>query len=137
MKSGTHLHPWRTLAVLASSPPFSQRAGQAFIAVGLAGACGYLLNPSLPIATAVALIALGATIITVRQFPRCSLLYVHFAVYATLYLLIVGAMGDLVSRSSATGFSLAQSADLSASAAIMLFVAKMCVTSQQPQESSR
>jgi hypothetical protein len=92
----------------------------------------HLVGLPLPIVTAMSLVALGATITTLARLqkkassPR-ALLAAHFFVYASLYLLFVGAICDASLRGPQRGLSPSQWIDLGLSAFVMSIVARMCL----------
>jgi hypothetical protein len=102
------------------------------IAVGLSVLLAQIYWPVFPVVTAVALIALGATIVTIARLDRTastrSGIAIHLFVYASLYLLFIGAICDAAIRGSSGGLTLAQTIDLGLSAGVMAFVARLCVT---------
>jgi hypothetical protein len=100
------------------------------IGVGLAIVLAQLIWTTMPIATAVSLIALGATMTTMRIGRITSspwIVAVHLFVYACLYLFLVGATCDLASRGSYAGLALVQLVDLGASVGVMAYATQICV----------
>jgi hypothetical protein len=87
--------------------------------------------PAWPVATGVSLIALGATKTLLGRplsasLPRVAIA-VHLFVYASLYLLFIGALCDASIRAPRNGLTLSQVIDLGLSAGVMAFVARTCV----------
>ena len=115
------------------SPPFPviDRAAPALMAIGLSALIAQLIWPVFLVATAVSLVALGATsATTVRQHHTASpgiALAVHLFVYICLYLLFIGAICDASARGPNGGLTLAQTIDLGLSAGVMAFVARTCI----------
>jgi len=96
------------------------------IACGLAYIAVHVALPTAPIAAAFAVLALGASIVTVKQFGRPDIVTGHVVIYAGLYVLLVGAVYDNAARQSELGLSMAQTIDLGISAGIMAFVIRLC-----------
>jgi hypothetical protein len=109
----------------------SNRAAATLIAVGLAMLFAQACWPSMPMASAAALITLGATFETVERTRRtCSapaVLATHLFVYAGLYSLIVGAILDASMRDPLDRLTLLQVVDLALSAGLMAFAVRLCV----------
>jgi hypothetical protein len=109
----------------------SNRAAATLIAVGLAMLLAQACWTSMPMASAAALIALGATIETVERTRRTSsapaILATHLFVYAGLYSLIVGAIFDTSMRDTLGRLTLSQVVDLGLSAGLMALVVRLCV----------
>jgi hypothetical protein len=84
--------------------------------------------PLLPVVTAMAVIALGATIAAIARLdgsPYASpALAAHLFVYASLYLLFVGAVCHAAMAGGRGGLSLLQAGDLLISAAVMMLVVR-------------
>ena len=103
----------------------------ALIASGLVVLVAQLCWPALPVATSVSLIALGATIATIARLrgraSLCCCAAIHFFVYASLYLLIIGAICNAAARGPSGGLTLSQTIDLGLSTGVMAFVARTCV----------
>lgn len=104
------------------------------IAVGLAILLAQTAIPALPVATAIALIALGASLITLRRSTNRTAIAAHFFIYASIYLLLVGAIYDQAFRSSAKGLTLPQSIDLAISVCLIISVARICRLGAGPQQ---
>jgi hypothetical protein len=105
------------------------------IGVGLTIVLMQFIWATIPIATAVALVALGATITTVRISRNTYsplIVSVHLFVYASLYLLIVAAICDAAFRSSHGGLTLTQLVDLAASTGVMALATRRCVADLIP-----
>jgi hypothetical protein len=94
-------------------------AGPRLIAIGLAILIAATWIPSLPVLTAMAVLALGATYATLVRFRRSplllSVLLIHAATYATLYLLFVGATLPLGVTATSRQLGLVNVLDLSVS----------------------
>ena len=75
--------------------------------------------PAAPVVTAMAIIMLGATEVTLARFQRSTLIVptmiLHGATYASLYVLFVGATLHSASVSSAAGIGFRTALDLAAS----------------------
>jgi predicted permease len=106
------------------------------ILLGLGVVIAGLLWPSTPVAGAVALICLGATLATAERFRRHParglLLAAQFVLYGGLYLLFVGATLDAAGRSG-VGLSTLAALDLAASlgptaAAVAVLARALCET---------
>jgi hypothetical protein len=86
--------------------------------------------PSLAV-TAVSLVALGATLATSARSREHAttrvMLATHLCVYASLYLLFIGAICDAAFRGPQPGLTALQWTDFGLSAAIMAVVAQTCV----------
>ncbi len=102
------------------------------IAVGIAMLFAQFCWTVTPVATAVAIIALGATITTVSRPHRAVSLRVgiavHLLVYTCLYLLFIGAICDASMRGPRDGLTFLQGIDFGVSAALMGLVVKRCLT---------
>jgi hypothetical protein len=85
--------------------------------------------PAVPVVTAMALIALGATAVVIDRCRRAAawrgVAALHLTVYTSLYLLFVGAMYHAAFTATQDGFTLLQRIDLAASAAIMVLVVRL------------
>jgi hypothetical protein len=97
--------------------------GPALIAVGLIVLLAEPYSSRAPIVTAMALIALGATLATAWRY-RCSpalpaLIAAHLLVYSTLYVLLVGAVLHAAFAKSA-GLDFLQVFDLGLSVGLMV-----------------
>lgn len=116
-----------------NSPPSSalDRAAPALMAIGVTVLITQLTWPVFPTVTAVSIIALGATSATIARQRRSAsprtALAIHLFVYASLYLLFIGAICDAASRGPDGGLTLAQTIDLGLSVGVMAFVARTCV----------
>lgn len=73
----------------------SATAGPLLIAVGLAGLLVSAFIPAVPVVTAMAILTLGATDVTLARFGGspafCPIIILHAATYAGLYGLFIGA----------------------------------------------
>jgi hypothetical protein len=107
--------------------------GPSLIAAGLAALLIQVRWPDLPVATSLALIALGTTLETVGGFRRAAngpgIIAVHLFVYASLYLFFIAAICDASMRQSHGGLSLIAIIDFGMSAGVMAVVARLCITS--------
>jgi hypothetical protein len=107
--------------------------GPLLIAAGLAMLLGQVCWSVLPVATALAIIALGTTIETTRGRRRAAnhpgLMAVHLFVYTSLYVLFIGAICDASMRRSLGGLSLLEFIDLGMSVGVMVLVARLCIAS--------
>jgi hypothetical protein len=103
----------------------------ALIAAGLMVLLAQLYWPVLPVASAVSLIALGATIATIARLHRTASLRsgiaIHLFIYASLYLVFIGAICDAAIRGPDGGLTLVQTIDLGMSAGLMAWVVRACV----------
>lgn len=106
------------------------------IAIGLAILFVHIAWPALPIAAAFAVIALGASLTTVEQFRRPAVIVGHVAVYASLYLLLAGAVYDEAVRNSESGLSTTYLIDLGISAGVMAFVIQWCVAALRDDQTT-
>ncbi len=111
---------------------YSVRVGPVLIAAGLAILLAASVIQNLPVATGYALVAMGATHSTIGRYRgvpalRCMLL-LNFFTYACLYVLLLCAVCDLVSRKAGTGVGLAQPLDIGISALVMVLVARRCLS---------
>jgi hypothetical protein len=101
------------------------------IAAGLTVLLAQTCWPLIPAVTAVSFVALGATIVTIARLHRTALLRsgitIHLFVYASLYLIFIGAICDAATRGPNGGLTLVQTIDLGLSAGVMAFVARICV----------
>ena len=89
------------------------------IGIGLAMLIATPFWPAAPVVTAMAIITLGATEITLARFQGNAsivpLMILHGATYASLYVLFVGATLHSASVSSSAGIGLRTAFDLAAS----------------------
>jgi hypothetical protein len=103
--------------------------GPASIALGIANLSAAACWPGLPVVTAMALVALGATLTMTLHWGQISrlrpLVAIHAAVYANLYLIFVGAVCHAALAGPNRGLSLPQSIDLLASVAPMAVAARL------------
>jgi hypothetical protein len=123
--------PSGSIYSMASTRPHSQvntsssATGPCLIAVGLVVliAAGWI--PSLPVVTAMAVLALGATGATLVRFQGASslrpIMLLHAATYATLYVLFAGAV---LHAPSSVGLSRWAQFDLAASILPMALAAQ-------------
>jgi hypothetical protein len=104
----------------------------ATIAAGLGVLVAQCWWPAVPVATGIALVALGAIIATIQRARRRSsfrgTLTLSLFVYASLYLLLAGAILDAAIRGPSGSLALHQCFDLGLSAIVMLFVARIGIT---------
>ncbi|MEX2317226.1 MAG: hypothetical protein WD669_08745 [Pirellulales bacterium] len=104
----------------------------AIIASGLALLVAAACWPAAPAVTAMALVALGATSLTlprlVHQQNAPILIAAHLFVYVSLYLLFVGAVWHGATAGPRAGWHLWQSLDLLASLWPMALASRLAVT---------
>ncbi|MCI0334131.1 MAG: hypothetical protein L0228_13010 [Planctomycetes bacterium] len=128
LKTGDHL--MRTLATRFTRH-IPDRIAPPLIGLGVVMLLMQLCWPLLPVATAVALIALGATFANIARRHRSvslrAALAVHLFIYISLYLLFIGAICDAAMRGQQDGLSLLQTIDLGLSAGVMALVVRACV----------
>jgi hypothetical protein len=88
-----------------SAPALNARWAPTLIAIGLAQLAAGIAWPTVPIVTALALVALGATLATIDRFRTSPVLppvlLLHSAVYGSLYILFIGASFDAAMRADA------------------------------------
>jgi hypothetical protein len=93
----------------------------------IAHACGL----AIPVATALTLVALGATIETIARVAHTSsarfLLAANLLSYMSLYLLLIGAICDASLRSARDGITFLQGLDFGVSAMVMVLVVRACI----------
>jgi hypothetical protein len=118
----------RSSLVDPDSPLCTTQAAPATIALGLTILIAHVVFPLLPIATAFAIVALGASLAIVSRSARRTVIASNLLVYAFLYLLFVGAICDGAIRTSARSLSILQTIDLGLSAGIMAFISRTCLT---------
>jgi len=96
------------------------------IAVGLASLILAMLWPGMPAVSAMALVALGATSVTLARFrgtpALVPVMLLHLTIYGSLYALFVGATLHAAATRSVDGLNLFAAADLAASALPMAIV---------------
>jgi hypothetical protein len=107
------------------------RYSAALIAAGLGILLAAAVMPNIPCVSGFALIALGTTLATINRYrialARRGVVIAHIFVYASLYVLFVGAVCDSAMRGIQSGLSFLQLLDLAASAAVMMLVVRMCI----------
>ncbi|MEX0613412.1 MAG: hypothetical protein WD738_11930 [Pirellulales bacterium] len=110
----------------------SGMAGQtapACIGLGLATLIAAAWWPALPVATAYAFIALGATLATVDRFRGAAalrfLVVTHLFVYVSLYFLFVGAVCHAAISGAQNGLAFLQGFDFGVSAVVMAQVVRL------------
>ena len=120
----------RQIKLFATVP--AERAGRsapAFIAAGLAILLTATWWPAMPVVTAMALVALGATATTIARLRGAAafrtLMAAHLFVYVSLYLLFVGAVCHAALTGPQDGLTFLQGLDLGVSAAVMMLVARL------------
>lgn len=115
-----------------TAPALHARWAPTLIALGLAQLAAGIAWSVVPVVTALALIAFGATLATIDRFrtsPALSpVLLLHAAIYGSLYALFIGAAFDAAMRAEAqlswpSTIDLAASLPLAATAAGMLLSA--------------
>jgi hypothetical protein len=121
----------------AMRPVLTRISGSAFIAVGMTLLGLAMCWPNLPVITAVALVALGATEVTLARYGgtrmAAAVLLLHAATYGGLYALFIGATLAAAATSPAGGISVSTVLDLSFStipAAAALRRICACIASQ-------
>jgi hypothetical protein len=116
--------------------PIHAAAGPRLIAIGLPILIAATWIPSLPVLTAMAVLALGTTYATLVRFRYSPLLVpvlvIHAATYATLYALFVGAALHAGSRAASSPFSLVDSLDLVLSWLFLVVAARQIWTVLRP-----
>ena len=109
--------------------PISVRLAPLLILAGIVQLLAFFFWPRLPVASAVALISLGATITTIARLqhtPACRVwIVVHLFVYASLYLVLLGAVCDGAVRQSGGALAVDQAIDLGMSAVLMVLVVRL------------
>ena len=94
-------------------------SGAWLIAIGLAILISAAWIPGVPVVTAMAIIALGATNATFARFhgspALCPVLLLHAVTYLSLYALFVGATLHAAADASTAGLGLGPSLDLAVS----------------------
>jgi hypothetical protein len=131
----------RSVAMLDASSssqrhPIHAAAGPQLIAIGLAILIVATWIPSLPVLTAMAVLALGTTYATLVRFRYSPLLapvlVIHAATYATLYALFVGALFHASARAASPQFSLVDALDLFLSWLFLVVAARRIWTALRP-----
>ena len=101
----------------------SATAGPLLIAVGLAGLLASAWLPAVPVVTAMAILALGATdamLVRFRHSPAfVPIILLHSAAYAALYGLFVGATLHATATAAGQGVNAWEALDLAASTLLM------------------
>jgi hypothetical protein len=130
-KGSTPLRPNlnRTTPSAGSSP-----IAQLCIGAGLTILLVQIIWIAMPVATAFALVAFGASMALCNRvqhlgWPRDYLLIAHLLTYVVLYLLLIAAMIDVEFRAPAARLSTAQYLDLILSAIVMANATRTCVAS--------
>jgi hypothetical protein len=94
-------------------------SGTALIAAGMVLLLAAVYLPRMPAVTAMALVALGATDVTLARFRGSPaivpILVLHAVIYGGLYALFLGAVLDVATASSATSLGHPIAFDLAAS----------------------
>jgi hypothetical protein len=118
----------RSLSAKSPLPSSAAQAAPALIGSGLALVVAQLCWPVFPGVSGMALIALGATTSTIARKATSSRAFIalHLFVYASLYLLFIGAICDAANRGPGE-VSILQMVDFGASAAVMALVVRTCV----------
>jgi hypothetical protein len=123
----------RSLFAKASHWSSPAQAATWLIGAGLVVLLAQTIWPALPALTAVAMIALGATNATIGRWldnaNLCRHLILSAVIYASLYLLFVGAVLDAAARTSFGRLELPQTMDLVMSVVVMAIAGHKTVTS--------
>jgi hypothetical protein len=102
-----------------------------FLATGLAMLLVAALMPGMPTVSAMALVALGATMATIDRFRGTAALRAsvaaHLFVYASLYFLFVGAVCHAAMAGPQNGLTFLQGLDFGISAMLMTLAVRMGV----------
>jgi hypothetical protein len=111
------------------------------IAGGLAILFAASMAAGLPVATAIALIALGASR-AIRDGIQClgwprEFLAAHLVTYTGLYVLVVVAICNVAYGPPDAGLSAAQGIDLGLSAVVMAYATRFCVAALLRRSDSR
>lgn len=97
--------------------------GPVLIGVGLAVLVVAMIFPGVPAVGAMAIVALGATGVTLERYRAAAglvpMLLAHLMVYSGLYAIFVGATLDLAAADGASGLTIAQALDLAISVLLM------------------
>jgi hypothetical protein len=110
-----------------NSQPLNTNFAPVLIGIGLLTLLSRSIWQAAPMATAFAIIALGATIATANlpQIARSrTIIGVQVFVYASLYLLFVGAFCDAAVRGPSGALTIAQLIDLTVSTGVMASAAR-------------
>jgi hypothetical protein len=106
----------------------ANHAAQGCIALGLAMLIVATWWPALPVVTAYAIIALGATLATIHRFGGAAALPVvammHLVVYGSLYFLFVGAVWHAATRGAQDELVSVHTIDFGFSAVVMAIVVR-------------
>jgi hypothetical protein len=119
---------------------FMRQSGPALVVIGLASLIAAAWWPAAPVLSAMGLISLGATEITLRRncgtafFPHAAIL--HAVTYAGLYGLFVGAVFDAAMRSSTPGTTYWASVDFAVSVMPIAMAAKRTFAALRQSASS-
>jgi hypothetical protein len=105
--------------------------GPSLIAVGLVVLLATILEPGLPAVTGMACVALGASIAVVSRFRGSRALRpviaAHLLIYASLYLLFVGAVYHASAENGAMEMSAVQALDLALSIVPIVAAARISI----------
>jgi hypothetical protein len=111
----------------------NHESGPIVIAGGLGLLIVYFYCGAMPIITAVALIAFGATLGIASRFRSSlalpALIAAHLVVYVSLYLLFVGAVLHAAFAKSTGGLGLVQVLDLALSIGLMVAAVRVAIDS--------
>jgi hypothetical protein len=119
-----------TLFRLPSVSRFAELA-PALIGAGITLLIAAACWPVIPVATAVSLVALGATLAVKSRYIGTAMLrgalVAHLLVYSSLYLLFVGAIYDAAMRGPQRGLDLLHRLDMGLSIGVMLIVVRFSI----------
>jgi hypothetical protein len=112
----------------------THRVASLVMAAGVTMLLAHFRWTTVPVATSVSLVALGATAAAIARRDSNGgshrvALAVHLCIYTCLYSLFVGAICDLATRASGNRLSMGNTIDLGVSAGVMVFVAQLCIAS--------
>jgi hypothetical protein len=101
------------------------------IALGLADLLAASQWPRLPVVTGMALVGLGATLVSIARFGSARrlqpLVAIHSIIYANLYIVLVGAVCHAALTGPGHGLSWLQASDLLISIAPMTVAARLAI----------
>jgi hypothetical protein len=136
-------------AIPMRAPNFSRSAiidrdafrGPLVIAIGLGVLLVASWLPAVPVISSMALLAVGATSVTLARFRGTSALLpvmlVHSATYGGLYVLYFGATLHKAATGDASGLGLFQAADMTASILLMGIVFARTLSDLRPKVARR
>ena len=116
----------------------AKQTGTALLAAGLAMLLVAASMPGMPAVSAMAMVALGATMVTIDRFRGTAALRAslaaHLVVYSSLYFLFVGAVCHAAMAGPQDGLTFLQGLDFGISATLMTFVVRMGVRNVGPRQ---